>query len=218
MTNTRECCSACRAYPQHLAESRRKRASPSTPVLERFHVQRGSHAARGVLRHRHAGRRSSDSPAAVCASSSRAPFRRSSSIRVTTRTPRTSTRSRGRIAMSDGASESYDSKTWSNLLVRRFVRDPRVGPRGFDGQPRSSPAGSTATSSPGRSRRRSIAGVSQHCSVSAGTPASAVVDCWCIGDSLGRAARRERSRRVPPHTRMPPTSSGGLSSCPPIPA
>lgn len=34
---------------------------------------------------------------------------------------------RGRIAISDGASESYDSRTWSNILVRRFTRDTRLG-------------------------------------------------------------------------------------------
>lgn len=33
-----------------------------------------------------------------------------------------------RIALSDGASESYDSRTWARLLVERFVRDPRLGP------------------------------------------------------------------------------------------
>ena len=34
----------------------------------------------------------------------------------------------GRVAISDGASESYDSRSWAHLLVRRFVADPDVGP------------------------------------------------------------------------------------------
>jgi len=33
----------------------------------------------------------------------------------------------GRIALSDGASESFDSKTWADLLVRRFVHEPELG-------------------------------------------------------------------------------------------
>jgi len=31
-----------------------------------------------------------------------------------------------RVAISDGASESYDSRSWAQLLVRRFVADTRV--------------------------------------------------------------------------------------------
>jgi hypothetical protein len=33
----------------------------------------------------------------------------------------------GRIALSDGASESFDSQTWADLLVKKFVRDPALG-------------------------------------------------------------------------------------------
>ena len=33
-----------------------------------------------------------------------------------------------RVAISDGASESYDSRSWAQLLARRFVADPDVGP------------------------------------------------------------------------------------------
>jgi len=33
----------------------------------------------------------------------------------------------GRIAVSDGASESFDSKTWANLLTARFVEQPGLG-------------------------------------------------------------------------------------------
>lgn len=33
-----------------------------------------------------------------------------------------------RVALSDGASESFDSKLWADLLVRRFVADPKVRP------------------------------------------------------------------------------------------
>lgn len=33
---------------------------------------------------------------------------------------------RGRIALSDGASESFDSKTWSNLLVSHFIDQPSL--------------------------------------------------------------------------------------------
>jgi len=33
-----------------------------------------------------------------------------------------------RLALSDGASESYDSKLWANLLVRKFADDPQFGP------------------------------------------------------------------------------------------
>lgn len=33
----------------------------------------------------------------------------------------------GRIALSDGASESFDSKTWADLLVTRFVHEPGLG-------------------------------------------------------------------------------------------
>ena len=33
-----------------------------------------------------------------------------------------------RVALSDGASESFDSKLWAELLVRRFVADPKVRP------------------------------------------------------------------------------------------
>lgn len=33
-----------------------------------------------------------------------------------------------RLALSDGASESFDSKLWADLLVRRFIADPKVRP------------------------------------------------------------------------------------------
>lgn len=33
----------------------------------------------------------------------------------------------GRIAVSDGASESFDSQTWAGLLVKQFVREPALG-------------------------------------------------------------------------------------------
>lgn len=32
----------------------------------------------------------------------------------------------GRVAISDGASESFDSKTWAHLLVSEFVRNPAI--------------------------------------------------------------------------------------------
>lgn len=32
----------------------------------------------------------------------------------------------GRIAISDGASESFDSKTWAHILTKRFVLDPKI--------------------------------------------------------------------------------------------
>ena len=32
----------------------------------------------------------------------------------------------GRVSLSDGASESFDSKTWARLLVEKFVREPRM--------------------------------------------------------------------------------------------
>lgn len=32
----------------------------------------------------------------------------------------------GRIAISDGASESYDSQTWASLLVSKFIREPGI--------------------------------------------------------------------------------------------
>lgn len=35
----------------------------------------------------------------------------------------------GRIAVSDGASESFDSKTWARLLVSEFVRHPEINSR-----------------------------------------------------------------------------------------
>lgn len=34
---------------------------------------------------------------------------------------------RQRLALSDGASESYDSRLWASLLVRKFADDPRFG-------------------------------------------------------------------------------------------
>lgn len=34
----------------------------------------------------------------------------------------------GRLALCDGASESYDSKLWADLLARRFISDPKVRP------------------------------------------------------------------------------------------
>jgi len=33
-----------------------------------------------------------------------------------------------RLALCDGASESYDSKLWADLLARRFISDPKVSP------------------------------------------------------------------------------------------
>jgi len=33
-----------------------------------------------------------------------------------------------RLALSDGASESYDSRLWANLLVRKFAEDPHFDP------------------------------------------------------------------------------------------
>jgi len=38
----------------------------------------------------------------------------------------------GRAAISDGASESYDSRSWAQLLVRRFIADTRVDLRWLD--------------------------------------------------------------------------------------
>ncbi len=38
----------------------------------------------------------------------------------------------GRIAVSDGASESFDSRTWAHLLVTRFVQHPGVTPSWLD--------------------------------------------------------------------------------------
>lgn len=35
---------------------------------------------------------------------------------------------RQRWALSDGASESYDSRVWASSLVRKYVEDPSVGP------------------------------------------------------------------------------------------
>lgn len=33
-----------------------------------------------------------------------------------------------RLALSDGASESFDSKLWADLLVQKFIADPKVSP------------------------------------------------------------------------------------------
>jgi hypothetical protein len=35
----------------------------------------------------------------------------------------------GKIAVSDGASESFDSKTWARLLACRFVENPQLNER-----------------------------------------------------------------------------------------
>ena len=37
-----------------------------------------------------------------------------------------------RLALSDGASESYDSRLWANLLATKFAEDPRFGPEWLD--------------------------------------------------------------------------------------
>lgn len=91
---------------------------------------------------------------------------------------------RGRIALSDGASESYDSKTWSNLLVRQFVRDPRVGPawvrrsaQEFAGRVNRDEISWSKQASFDRGSFATLLGIRWD-------PSSAVVDCWCIGDSL----------------------------------
>lgn len=91
---------------------------------------------------------------------------------------------RGRIAVSDGASESYDSKTWSNLLVRQFVQDTRVGPAWVR----------RAVDAFGQRVNRDELSWSKQASFDRGSfatllgvrwdPSSAVVDIWCIGDSL----------------------------------
>lgn len=91
---------------------------------------------------------------------------------------------RGRIALSDGASESYDSKTWSNLLVKHFVRDPRVGPgwvrrsvAEFAGRVDRDQLSWSKQASFDRGSFATLLGIRWD-------PSSAVVDCWCIGDSL----------------------------------
>ena len=91
---------------------------------------------------------------------------------------------RGRIALSDGASESYDSKTWSNLLVRQFVRDPRVGPawvrrsvQEFGDRVSRDELSWSKQASFDRGSFATLLGIRWDSS-------SAVVDCWCIGDSL----------------------------------
>jgi len=33
-----------------------------------------------------------------------------------------------RFALSDGASESFDSKTWAQLLTNRFIENPELSP------------------------------------------------------------------------------------------
>lgn len=40
---------------------------------------------------------------------------------------------RQRLALSDGASESYDSRLWANLLARKFADDPLFGPDWMEG-------------------------------------------------------------------------------------
>lgn len=37
-----------------------------------------------------------------------------------------------RFALSDGASESYDSRAWAPLLVKKYVADPRLLPAWID--------------------------------------------------------------------------------------
>jgi hypothetical protein len=34
---------------------------------------------------------------------------------------------RGRLALSDGASESFDSRTWAQLIARKFTKEPEIG-------------------------------------------------------------------------------------------
>ena len=91
---------------------------------------------------------------------------------------------RGRIALSDGASESYDSKTWSNLLVKHFVRDPRVGPgwlrrsvAEFADRVNRDELSWSKQASFDRGSFATLLGIRWD-------PSNAVVDCWCIGDSL----------------------------------
>ena len=91
---------------------------------------------------------------------------------------------RGRIALSDGASESYDSKTWSNLLVKHFVRDPRVGPgwvrrsvAEFADRVNGDELSWSKQASFDRGTFATLLGIRWD-------PSNAVVDCWCIGDSL----------------------------------
>ena len=91
---------------------------------------------------------------------------------------------RGRIAVSDGASEYYDSKTWSNLLVRRFLRDSRVGPMWV-----RRAAGEFA-----ELVNRDALSWSKQASFDRGSfatllgvrwdAATATIDLWCIGDTL----------------------------------
>jgi hypothetical protein len=40
---------------------------------------------------------------------------------------------KGVAVVSDGASVSFDSATWSHLLVRRYAQDPRFGPEWLEG-------------------------------------------------------------------------------------
>ena len=91
---------------------------------------------------------------------------------------------RGRIAVSDGASESYDSRTWSNLLVRRFVKDARVGPTWVR----------RAASEFAQKVNRDDLSWSKQASFDRGSfatllgvqweDATGTADIWCIGDSL----------------------------------
>jgi hypothetical protein len=91
---------------------------------------------------------------------------------------------RGRLAVSDGASESYDSRTWANLLVRRFVRDTRLGPAWVR----------RAAAEFGQMVNRDDLSWSKQASFDRGSFATLLgvqweattqsIDIWCIGDSL----------------------------------
>lgn len=41
--------------------------------------------------------------------------------------------SANRFALSDGASDSFNSKLWAKLLANRFIADPGVSPQWVDG-------------------------------------------------------------------------------------
>lgn len=88
------------------------------------------------------------------------------------------------LALSDGASESYDSRTWARLLVGRFLQNGRVGPAWIR----------HGTAEFAEVVRRDALSWSKQASFDRGSfatllgirwdPSNAVVDCWCIGDSL----------------------------------
>ncbi len=107
----------------------------------------------------------------------------------------------GRLALSDGASESFDSRSWARLLVEKFVRDPALSQdwlsAAISGYMSRFDVASLSWSKQSAFERGSFATLL--CLES--DPTHNAVDVLCVGDSLAVLLEDDELRGSIPYTK-----------------